>query len=177
MNACDNIVQLSRKLGVHRRLLYKWRDELEGLHKQPECGMAVFNSRETSLRRELNRIKRLLAEKTIEVDFFKGALHRVEARRQQGSAAGEKASSRRSEMPLQGSLSIERMCQLARVTVTPRHIPVRMSHPKIDKQGSCLTYLQDGLTESAKCVKACPLHLFCLRGRSRTFRRPKEHGS
>ena len=25
MNACDNIVKLSRKLGVHRRLLYKRR--------------------------------------------------------------------------------------------------------------------------------------------------------
>ena len=26
---CDNIVALSAELGVHRRLLYKWRDQLE----------------------------------------------------------------------------------------------------------------------------------------------------
>ncbi len=26
---CDNIVALSRELGVHRRLLYKWRDQLD----------------------------------------------------------------------------------------------------------------------------------------------------
>jgi transposase-like protein len=115
MNACDNIVRLSRKLGVHRRLLYKWRDDLEKLHRQAESEMPVLNSRETTLRRELHRVKRLLAEKTVDVDFFKSALQRVEARRQKRNTAGEKASTRRSEMPLQGSLSIERMCQLAQV--------------------------------------------------------------
>jgi hypothetical protein len=26
---CDNIVALARELGVHRRLLYKWQDQLE----------------------------------------------------------------------------------------------------------------------------------------------------
>jgi transposase-like protein len=70
MNACDNIVKLSRRVGVHRRLLYKWRDDLEKLHRQAESDILVLNSRETALRRELNRIKRLLAEKTVEVDFL-----------------------------------------------------------------------------------------------------------
>lgn len=116
MNACDNIVRLSRKLGVHRRLLYKWRDDVEKLHREGEGEIPILNCRETALRRELNRIKRLLAEKTVEVDFFKGALQRVEARRQQGNASGERASTSKSEMPLQGSLSIERMCQLAQVS-------------------------------------------------------------
>ena len=32
MNACDNIVRLSQKLRVNRRLLYKWRDDLEALY-------------------------------------------------------------------------------------------------------------------------------------------------
>ncbi len=27
MNACENILRLSRELGVHRRLLYKWRTQ------------------------------------------------------------------------------------------------------------------------------------------------------
>jgi transposase-like protein len=111
MNTCDNIVKLSVKLGVHRRLLYKWRDDLEKLHRQAESEMPVLNSRETVLRREVDRVKRLLAEKTVEVDFFKSALQRVETRRQESNTSGELASTRRSEMPLQGSLSIERMCQ------------------------------------------------------------------
>ena len=29
LKSCDNIVALSKELGVHRRLLYKWRDQLE----------------------------------------------------------------------------------------------------------------------------------------------------
>jgi putative transposase len=52
----------------------------------------------------------------VEVDFFKGALQKVEARRQQSDMSGEKASTTKFEMPLQGSLSIERMCQLAQVS-------------------------------------------------------------
>jgi transposase-like protein len=27
LKACDSIVELSQELGVHRRLLYKWRDQ------------------------------------------------------------------------------------------------------------------------------------------------------
>jgi Transposase len=29
LKSCDNIVALARELGVHRRLLYKWRDQLD----------------------------------------------------------------------------------------------------------------------------------------------------
>jgi hypothetical protein len=39
----------------------------------------------------------LLAEKTLEVDFFKGALQKVEARRQKRDETGETASTSRSE--------------------------------------------------------------------------------
>jgi hypothetical protein len=73
------------------------------------------NSRESTLRKEVSQLKRLLAEKTMEVDFFKRALQKVEARQKSGST-GEKASTKKSEMPLPGNLSIERMCQLAGVS-------------------------------------------------------------
>ena len=33
------------------------------------------NSREATLRKEVSQLKRVLAEKVLEVDFFKGALH------------------------------------------------------------------------------------------------------
>jgi hypothetical protein len=42
------------------------------------------NPRESTLRKEVSLLKRLLAEKTLEVDFFRGALQKVEARRQKG---------------------------------------------------------------------------------------------
>jgi transposase-like protein len=31
LKSCDNIVALAQELGLHRRLLYKWRDQLEPL--------------------------------------------------------------------------------------------------------------------------------------------------
>jgi len=51
----------------------------------------------SSHRKENHRLKQLFAEKTIEVDFFKGALQRVEARRQKSGKSGETASTSRSE--------------------------------------------------------------------------------
>jgi len=61
-------------------------------------------------------VKRSLAEKTLELDFFRRALQRIEARRQDNNVSGESASTKKSGMPLQGSLSVERMCQLAQVS-------------------------------------------------------------
>jgi transposase InsO family protein len=52
----------------------------------------------------------------VEVDFFKFALQKVEARRQESGLSGEKVSTKLSETPLQGKLSIERMCQLTQVS-------------------------------------------------------------
>ena len=116
MNECDNIVRLSRDLGVHRRLLYKWRDQLDPANTQAEGESSPGNSRESTLRKEINKLKRLLADKMVEVEFFKSASQNVEARRQKNGISGEEASTTKSEMPLQGSLSIERMCQLAQVS-------------------------------------------------------------
>jgi transposase-like protein len=79
-NSCENIVALAKELGIQRRLLYKWREDFEVADSIGEP--LLENSREGKLRKELSHIKRLLAEKTMEVDFFKGALQKVEARRQ-----------------------------------------------------------------------------------------------
>jgi hypothetical protein len=42
-------------------------------------------------------LKRVLAEKTLELDFFKGALQKVEARRRNSGIAGERASTTKSK--------------------------------------------------------------------------------
>ena len=55
------------------------------------------NSRESTLRKEVNQLKRVLVDKTLELDFFKGALQKVEARRQQSGMTGEKASTTKSK--------------------------------------------------------------------------------
>jgi len=95
LKKCDNIVALSRELGVHRRLLYKWRDQLDPAEVLEEW--PPQNSRESTLRKEVSQLKRLLADKAVEVDFFKGALQKVEARRQRRGSSGETASTTRSK--------------------------------------------------------------------------------
>ena len=78
MKQCDSIVELAKELGLSRRLLYTWPEQLEPL----ESNGSPENSREATLRKEVSRLKRVSVEKVLEVDFFKGALHTVEARRQ-----------------------------------------------------------------------------------------------
>jgi len=90
LKSCDNIVALAQELGLHRRLLYKWREQPEPV----EHGEPVPSTPE--LRQQVRQLKRLLAEKTMEVDFFKGALQKVEARRQRSSSSGEKTSTTKS---------------------------------------------------------------------------------
>ena len=94
LRGCENIGALAEELGVHRRLLYKWRDQLDGVDIGAEP--PPENPRESTLRKEVSQLKRLLAEKTMEVDFFKGALQKVEARRQKHGITGEKASTTKS---------------------------------------------------------------------------------
>ena len=89
MNACGNIVGLARELGVSRRVLYQWRDRLEQTDSSPG------RSRELILRKQILKLKRLLANKILEVDFFRHALQRVGARRRQSFHPGDKASTTR----------------------------------------------------------------------------------
>ena len=93
LKSCENIGALAEELGVHRRLLYKWRDQLEPVEDgEPPAA----NSREGELRRQINRLKRLVSDKTLEADFFKGALQKVEARRQSSGNSGAMVSTTRS---------------------------------------------------------------------------------
>ena len=96
LNGCEDIGKLAKELGVHRRLLYTWRDKLEAMEAAQSEESPVGNSREAALRKEVRQLKRVLAEKTLEVDFFKGALHKVKARRQKSGATGERASTTKS---------------------------------------------------------------------------------
>ena len=94
LKSCDNIVALSQELGVHRRLLYQWRDQSEAFESEES---PPGSSRESTLRKEISQLQRVLAEKTLEVDFFKGALQKVEARRRNSGMTGEKASTTKSK--------------------------------------------------------------------------------
>ena len=92
-NRCENATALARELGIERGLLYKWRRLQERAQERPG---AKAGSGEGKLHREIGELKRLLAEKALEVDFFKGALQKIEARRQGQGGSGAKASTTKS---------------------------------------------------------------------------------
>jgi transposase-like protein len=94
LKSCDNIVALSRELGVHRGLLYHWREQGEPLEGGEDL---PGNSSESKLRQQVSALQQALAEKTLELDFFKGALQKVEARRRSSAIAGEQASTTKSK--------------------------------------------------------------------------------
>ena len=93
LKSCESVTELAEELGIHRTMLYRWRSQLEPV----EDGQGPpANSRERELRTENKQLKRLLGEKTLEVDFFGGALQKIEARRHSSGGCGEKASTTKS---------------------------------------------------------------------------------
>ena len=112
VQAGENLAEVALELGVDRRGLARWQEKLD-----PEM-LRTDRRREKALVTEVEQLKKALAEKVLEVDFLQGALHKIEARRQGQTSTGAKASTTRSGkvMPVQGSLSVERMCQVAVVS-------------------------------------------------------------
>ena len=86
---CENIEWLAKELGVPRQTLYRWHEENE---RSAEEGEPVpEKSRDSRLRREVRDLKRLVAKQALELDFFRGALQRIEAGRRESSGSGEQA--------------------------------------------------------------------------------------
>ena len=87
MQEGGNVSQLAKELGVSRRTLYRWKDKQLGRKRKSREPV----SRETKLEAEIQRLKQSLANRTLEVDFFKGALQKVEARRRNSGNSGARA--------------------------------------------------------------------------------------
>ena len=95
MKVCDSTKRLAKELDIQRRMLYKWRDELEGRSPRDpaEANPAVVGQ----LRQELARLKEVLADETMKARFFSDALQRVEARRRSSAKSGATPSTTKSE--------------------------------------------------------------------------------
>jgi transposase len=89
---CASVSALAVELGVHRTILYHWQRQAG---EQGTGATATSPVRE--LRKQVRNLKQVLADKTLEVDFFKGALQKIEARRRSNKGSGETASTTRSE--------------------------------------------------------------------------------
>jgi transposase-like protein len=82
--------KLADELGIHKRQLYEWRDQLRRHRGEPP-------TQEEQLKREIQRLREALGKKVLEVDFLQGALRRIEARRRASDGNGETASTKKSE--------------------------------------------------------------------------------
>lgn len=104
----ETILALSVEFGVHRQLLYKWRDahragRLGARRGRPTKAEAL--AREASgqggseleaARRRVAELERKVGQQALELDFFRGALRRIEASRQPKDGPGATGSSPRS---------------------------------------------------------------------------------
>lgn len=100
MELTDNIVQLAEEVGIQRPLLYQWEAAAEGRGRKSKGkrspSSAPAQENEKALREEVNWLREALAKKVKEADFFKGALQKVEARRQRSVSSGGTESTRKS---------------------------------------------------------------------------------
>jgi transposase-like protein len=97
MKGCNNIAALAEELGIERKSLYLWREQLDPESVISRKPGPPSKSREVELEQEVSRLKRVLADKTLELDFFKGALQKVEERRRRRKNSGGKTSTTTSE--------------------------------------------------------------------------------
>lgn len=94
----ERLVEVAQDLDVHKRLIYAWI----AADQRAQAGTVAKPRARTpepgyeSLRRENQQLKQALANKTLEIDFFKGALQKIEARRQSHGKTGETASTPKS---------------------------------------------------------------------------------
>jgi len=97
MKGCENIGNLARDLEVHRSMLYLWKNEVEGRPKRQPAKRPHSAEQGSKLKQENQRLKEVLGQKALEVDFFKGALRRIKEGRQNNTGTGATASTLKSE--------------------------------------------------------------------------------
>jgi transposase-like protein len=98
MKTCDNVKALAKELGVARQQLYGWKQRAEQRANPREPG-ATEDPRDRRIReltKKIAELERMIGQKTLELDFFAGALRRIEESRQKKGMSGETASTLKS---------------------------------------------------------------------------------
>ena len=97
LKGCENIGALARELKVSRGILYQWRDKQEGTFRKKRPGPVVDTPAIAALKKQVVELKVALADKTLEADFFRGALQSIEDRRRRSGSSGDPASTNTSK--------------------------------------------------------------------------------
>jgi transposase-like protein len=101
MKTAGNVAALAEELGIRRELLYDWREKFaaggaEGLKTSGRPRPSAQPPGALSAQQRIAELERKVGEQALLIDFFKGALRRIEASRQASDAPGVTASSPRS---------------------------------------------------------------------------------
>jgi len=86
---CQNLSALARELGMPRKWLYVWR-------KPPPNKPKIIDEPSTGPRPCIQALERLVDQQAVEIDFFKGALQRLEERRRKRDGISSAASTSKS---------------------------------------------------------------------------------
>ncbi len=110
IEAGNNVSVLARELGVHRTLLYEWRDAFRAggadalrSRGRPRKGTVVVGARSTpkaggpgaelaAAKQRIAALERKVGQQALEADFFGQTLQLLETSRQASNRPGERAS-------------------------------------------------------------------------------------
>jgi transposase-like protein len=98
MKTCQNVKVLAKELGVARQLLYLWKQQAEGRKNasEPSASEDPRDRRIRELEKKVGDLQGCIGQKTLELDFFAGALRRIEESRQKKGKTGATASTPKS---------------------------------------------------------------------------------
>jgi transposase-like protein len=74
--SCHNVAHPAREIGIPRQTLYRWIDESEQVVADEDGEwVPAAKGRESRMRKRIGQLKQVLANKTMEADFFRVALN------------------------------------------------------------------------------------------------------
>jgi len=95
MKVCEDVSTLALELGVGRGQLYRFQREALGRKPEPRSEAWLKEKADERQRRRIAELERLVARQALELDFFKGALLRIEEnRRKRGQNSGKPSTSK-----------------------------------------------------------------------------------
>jgi transposase len=95
LKGCEYIAGLAKELGISRSQLYRIQMDALGRKPKPRPEAWVKEKADERQRRRIADLERMVARQALELDFFKGALLRIEEnRRKRGQASGKPSTSK-----------------------------------------------------------------------------------
>ncbi len=97
LKGCEYITGLAQELGISRSQLFRIQRDALGRKPEPKPEAWLREKAEERQRRRIAELERLVARQALELDFFKGALLRIEGKPRKREQNSDKPSTSRSD--------------------------------------------------------------------------------